>query len=70
VIAILGADRRGNFIVQDPAGNYFSSHKSGAFRRGGHYGPGACGHRALYPHYWQLAYSVGRYLVELGPRTS
>ena len=69
VITILGADRRGNFIVQDPAGNYFSSANSGAFRRGGHYGPGSCGHRALYPHYWLLAYAVGRYVVELGPRT-
>lgn len=69
VIAIQGADRRGNFIVQDPAGNYFSSAKSGAFRRGGHYGPGSCGHRALYPHYWLLAYAFGRYVIELGPRT-
>lgn len=69
LIVIVGADRRGNFIVEDPAGNYFSSHKGGYYPRGGHYGPGSCGHRALYPHYWLLAYSTGRYLVELGRRT-
>jgi Peptidase_C39 like family len=68
VIVIVGADRRGNFIVQDPAGNWFSSQK-GLFPRGGHYGPGSCGHRALYAHYWLLAYATGRYVVELGPRT-
>jgi len=69
MIVIVGADRRGNFIVEDPAGNWFSSHKGGYFSRGGHYGPGSCGHRALYPHYWLLAYTTGRYLVELGRRT-
>ena len=69
LIVIAGADARGRFIVQDPAGNYFSSHKGGAFRRGGHYGPGSCGHRVPYPHYWLLAYTTGRYLIELGPRT-
>lgn len=69
VIAIVGADRRGNFIVEDPAGNYFASAKGGSFARGGHYGPGSCGHRALYPHYWLLAYATGRYVIELGPRT-
>ena len=70
LIAILGADRRGNFIVEDPAGNWFTSPKSGAFTRGGHYGPRSCGHRALYPHYWLLAYATGRYVIELGPRTA
>jgi hypothetical protein len=70
VIAILGADRRGNFIVQDPAGNWFASPDSGPFARGGHYGPGSCGHRALYSHYWLLAYATGRYVIELGPRTA
>jgi hypothetical protein len=70
LIAIVGADRRGNFIVEDPAGNWFASPKSGAFTRGGHYGPGSCGHRALYPHYWLLAYTTGRYVIELGPRTA
>ena len=69
VIVIVGADRRGNFIVQDPAGNYFASASGGWFGRGGHYGPGSCGHRALYPHYWLLAYATGRYVIELGPRT-
>ena len=70
VIAIMGADRRGSFIVGDPAGNWFASPKSGAFARGGHYGPGSCGHRASYPHFWLLAYSTGRYVIELGPRTA
>jgi hypothetical protein len=70
LIAIVGADRRGNFIVEDPAGNWFASPGSGAFARGGHYGPGSCGHRALYPHFWLLAYATGRYVIELGPRTA
>jgi hypothetical protein len=70
VLAIYGADRRGNFIVGDPAGNWFASPTSAAFARGGHYGPGSCGHRALYPHYWLLAYATGRYVIELGPRTA
>lgn len=69
LIVIVGRDRRGNFIVEDPAGNYFSSPKGGYLSSGGHYGPGACGDRALYPHYWLLAYTTGRYLVELGRRT-
>jgi len=69
LIVIVGADRRGNFIVEDPAGNWFSSPGGGAFARGGHYGPGSCGHRALYPHYWLLAYVTGRYVLELGPRS-
>ena len=67
LLVIVGADRRGNFVVQDPAGNYFSSPQGGHFPRG-HYGPRACGHRTLYPHYWLLAYTTGRYLIELGPR--
>ena len=69
LIVIVGADHRGRFIVQDPAGNYFASHRGGDFRRGGHYGPGSCGYRVPYPHYWLLAYTTGRYLIELGPRT-
>jgi hypothetical protein len=70
MIAIVAADRRSNFIVQDPAGNWFASPKGGSFGRGGHYGPGSCGHRALYAHFWLLAYTTGRYLIELGPRTA
>ena len=69
LIVIVGADPRGRFIVQDPAGNYFASPRGGDFRRGGHYGPGSCGHRVPYPHYWMLAYTTGRYLIELGRRT-
>jgi hypothetical protein len=70
VLAIVAADRRGNFIVEDPAGNWFASPKGGSFARGGHYGPRSCGHRALYSHYWLLAYATGRYAIELGPRTA
>jgi hypothetical protein len=70
MIAIVGADGRGGWIVEDPAGNYFSTPKPGySDTSGGHYGPGSCGHRAVYPHYWLLAYTTGRWLLELGPRT-
>jgi hypothetical protein len=69
IIAIVGADQRGNFIVMDPAGNFFVSHKGGYYARGGHYGPGSCGYRAVYPMFWVLAYTTGRDLIELGPRT-
>ena len=62
MVAIVGADRRGNFIVNDPAGNYFSSPR-------GHYGPGACGYRAVYPHFWLLANVTSRWMLELGKRT-
>jgi hypothetical protein len=70
MIAIVGADPRGGWIVEDPAGNYFSTPKAGySDFSGGHYGPGSCGHRAVYPHFWLLAYVTGRYVLELGPRT-
>jgi hypothetical protein len=70
LITITGADRRGNFIVDDPAGNWFGSHKAGFSFQGGHYGSGSCGHQVVYPHYWLLAYATGGYLIQLGPRTS
>jgi len=69
MIAIVGADQRGNFIVEDPAGDFFASQKKGNYSAGGHYGPGSCGHRAVYPHFWLLAYTTGRQMLELGPRT-
>lgn len=70
MIAIVGADGRGGWIVEDPAGNYFSTPKAGySDTSGGHYGPGSCGHRAVYPHFWLLSYVTGRWLLELGPRT-
>ena len=70
MIAIVGADGRGGWIVEDPAGNYFSTPKAGySDTSGGHYGPGSCGHRAVYPHYWLLSYVTGRWLLELGTRT-
>jgi Peptidase_C39 like family len=68
MIMIFGADKRGNFIVDDPAGNYFATEKGGySHSGGGHYGQGSCGHRVLYPHFWLLAYTTGRWLLELGP---
>lgn len=71
MIVIVGADRRGNFIVEDPAGNWFSTPKGGySDTSRGHYGPGSCGHRALYPHYWLLAHTTGRWFLELGQRSS
>jgi hypothetical protein len=72
MIAIVGTDGRGSFIVEDPAGNYFATPKSGyrtSSGGGGHYGPGSCGHRAIYPHFWVLAYTRGRWLMTLGART-
>jgi hypothetical protein len=69
MIAVVGADKRGNFIVEDPAGNFFGSQKGGYYPRG-HYGPGSCGHRALYPMYWLLAYTTDGGVLELGPRTT
>lgn len=62
MIALVGADKRGNFIVDDPAGNFFGSWDK-------HYGPGQCGHRAAYPHFWVLAYVTSRWMLELGKRT-
>lgn len=62
IIAIVGADARGNFIVNDPAGDYFGSPT-------GHYGPRKCGSRAVYPMFWLLAYTTSRYVVEVGKRT-
>ena len=67
MIAVMGADPRGHFIVADPAGNYFAEPKGGDFPSG-HYGPGSCGWLALYPHYWLLAYATDRWFLELGRR--
>ena len=66
IIAIVGTTPQGGFIVQDPAGNYFGTPKPGY---SGHYGPGSCGYRAVYPHFWLLAYTTKRYLLELGQRS-
>jgi hypothetical protein len=62
MVAIVGADRRGNIIVNDPAGNLFAAPR-------GHYGPGKCGYRAVYPHFWLLAHVTSRWMLELGKRT-
>ena len=68
LIMITGATRRGSFIVDDPAGNWFGSHKAGFYFQGGHYGSGSCGRQVVYPRYWLLAYATGGYLIELGRR--
>jgi hypothetical protein len=69
MIAVFGADARGNFIVGDPAGNFFATPT-------GHYNKDSCGYRALYPHYWLHAYVTGsgnaisnpRGFIEMGQR--
>jgi len=52
--------RDGNFVVSDPAGNFFSG-------KTGHYGAGKCGYQVTYPLGWVKASIVGRYLVTIGP---
>jgi hypothetical protein len=62
MILIVGIDPQqpGEYIVDDPAGNYFSSPKH-------HYGPGSCGYEVRYPKAWVLAYTTGRQFLEFGP---
>lgn len=61
MIAVTGI-RDGNFVVSDPAGNYFSSPTN-------HYGAGRCGYGVTYPVDWVKAYMVGRSIVHIGART-
>ncbi len=49
----------GEYVVYDPAGNYFSDPDH-------HYGPASCGHAVLYPRSWVLAYTVGSWFLKLG----
>lgn len=62
MIVVLGRSpsNRGEYVVYDPAGNYFSSPTN-------HYGPGSCGHAVLYPASWLLAYTTGAWYLKLGP---
>ncbi len=61
MIVVLGRDpaNPGEYIVYDPAGNYFSDPV-------GHYGPNSCGSGVLYPRSWLLAYTTGSWYLSLG----
>lgn len=54
----LSSDGR-NVLVSDPAGDYFSAKTD-------HYGAAACGRRVSYPLDWLVAFTSGRWLIELG----
>ena len=67
VILIVGIDPQqpGSYIVDDPAGNYFSAPT-------GHYGSGSYGYGVDYPKAWVLAYAtntLGRGMIAFGPHT-
>ena len=49
----------GEYVVDDPAGNYFSSPTQ-------HYGVSSCGAAVLYPQSWLYAYTTGAWYIELG----
>ncbi len=61
MIVVLGPDPDdpGEYIVYDPAGNYFSDPVN-------HYGPGSCGSGVLYPRSWLIAFTTGGWFIELG----
>jgi hypothetical protein len=61
MIVVLGRDPvdPDEYIVYDPAGNYFSDPDD-------HYGPGSCGAGVLYPRSWLLASIPGSWFIELG----
>ena len=61
MIVVLGRDpaNPGEYIVYDPAGNYFSDPVD-------HYGPSSCGSGVLYPRSWLLAYTTGSWYLSLG----
>lgn len=61
MIVVLGRDPDdpGEYIVYDPAGNYFSDPVS-------HYGRSSCGSGVLYPRSWLLAFTTGAWYLELG----
>lgn len=54
------SDDATGYVVNDPAGNYFSS-------RTGHYGPSKCGYEVVYPSNWLKAMVVGGWLISPGP---
>jgi hypothetical protein len=47
------------YVVFDPAGNYFSDPAN-------HYGSRSCGSAVLYPRAWLLAYTTGAWYIALG----
>jgi hypothetical protein len=55
--------KNGNFVVSDPAGNYFGDNTS-------HYGAGRCGYGVTYPVDWVKAYVVNRALLRIGARSA
>ena len=61
MIVVLGRDpaNPGEYIVYDPAGDYFSDPVN-------HYGPNSCGSGVLYPRSWLLAYTTGAWYIALG----
>lgn len=72
MILVEGIDPRypGEYIVDDPAGDYFSSPQGPAkYYPSGHYGAGSCGYEVDYPKSWVLAYTTGKYLLALGQRS-
>jgi len=73
MLLITGVDtqRPGNYVVDDPAGNYFSSSTSPS-SPASHYGVGRYGYGVDYPKAWVLAYAAntfGRGMIEVGPYT-
>ena len=61
MIAVTGI-ANGNFVVMDPAGNFFGNPSN-------HYGAGKCGYGVTYPVAWMKSAIVGRYIVRIGPHT-
>jgi hypothetical protein len=50
----------GEYVVYDPAGNYFASPTH-------HYAISSCGAAVLYPQSWLYAYTTGAWYIALGP---
>jgi hypothetical protein len=61
MIVVLGRARGnpGEYVVYDPAGNYFASPTR-------HYRASSCGAAVLYPQSWVYAYTTGAWYIELG----
>jgi hypothetical protein len=61
MIVVTGRDETnpGEYVVYDPAGNYFSNPTD-------HYGARSCGNGVLYPASWLIAYTTGGWYLQLG----
>ena len=61
MIVVLGRARGnpGEYVVYDPAGNYFASPTH-------HYDISSCGAAVLYPQSWLYAYTAGAWYIALG----